>query len=373
MKKTLLIILIGISLFSSFVYSQRPNTKKIGIPYLQAPLNPLDKNIQTYHSSVVNNSTVFQPQVVSNSTSFQSTGLSNATVFQPSQQKIILSGFNQMNSLRDADLEIRYVVNNVSFSSSVFKEKFKKKINDSTYVDAVGGKYRVDATVNYSEYVIDNKNDKKIISNEGIIINNFFLSSLYREYAAAVKIHREKKDIDAMNLYYQIINRSLRSFEFGINDNYGFTLKNYDVSFARGGGRKYDYSDLLKSFENIEIVSKIVKNGFSGDNTPRFGNFSEKMRNEIAQKLDECINIWEEAIKEYIPKKRRTRIGDKIIDHLHISLSAAYFLKGNWWEAYNSLSMVKINKKEIRESKDFKSKIEDYINRLNINKIKYFF
>ena len=368
MKKTLLITLIGISLFSSFVYSQRPNTKKIGIPYLQAPLNPLEKNIETYHSSVVNNSTVFQPQVVSNSNSFQSTGLTNATVFQPSQQKIILSGFNQMNSLGDADLEIRYVVNNVSFSSSVFKEKFKKKINDSTYVDAVGGRYRVDATVNYSEYVIDNKNDKKIISNEGIIINNFFLSSLYREYAAAVKIHSEKKDIDAMNLYYQIINRSLRSFEYVINDNYGFTLKHFDVSFARGRGRKYDYSDLSKAFENIESVREIVKNAFSGDTPPRFGNFSEKMRNEIALKVDECINIWEEAIKEYVPKKRRTRIGDKIIDHLHINLSAAYFLKGNWDKAYGSLSRVSLNKKEIKEASNFRAKIEDYANRININK-----
>tara|TARA_B100001059_G_scaffold71784_2_gene68870 strand:- start:14260 stop:15366 length:1107 start_codon:yes stop_codon:yes gene_type:complete len=368
MKNTPLITLIVISLFSSFIYSQRPNTKKIGIPYIQAPLNPLEKNIETYHSSVVNNSTVFKPQVVSNSTSFQSMGLTNATVFQPSQQKIILSGFNQMNSLGDTDLEIRYVVNNVSFSSSVFKEKFKKKINDSTYIDAVGGKYRVDATVNYSEYVIDNKNDKKIISNEGIIINNFFLSSLYREYATAVKIHSEKKDIDAMNLYYQIINRSLRSFENGINNNYGFTLKHFDVSFARGRGSKYDYSDLSKAFENIESIREIVKNGFSGDTPPRFGNFSEKMRNEIAQKVDECINIWEEAIKEYVPKKRRTRIGDKIIDHLHINLSAAYFLKGNWDKAYSSLSRVSLNKKEIKEASNFRAKIEDYANRININK-----
>ena len=368
MKKTHLITLIGISLFSSFVYSQRPNTKKIGIPYLQAPLNPLEKNIETYHSSVVNNSTVFQPQVISNSTSFQSTGLTNATVFQPSQQKIILSGFNQMNSSGDADLEIRYVINNVSFSSSVFKEKFKKKINDSTYVDAVGGKYRVDATVNYSEYVIDNKNDKKIISNEGIIMNNFFLSSLFREYEAAVKILSEKKDIDAMNLYYQIINRSLRSFENVINDNFGFTLKQFDVSFARGRGRKYDYSDLSKAFENIESVREMVKNAFSGDTPPRFGNFSKKMRNEISQKLDECINIWEEAIKEYVPKKRRTRIGDKIIDHLHINLSAAYFLKGNWDKAYGSLSRVSLNKKEINEASNFRAKIEDYANRININK-----
>ena len=105
------------------------------------------------------------------------------------------------------------MANNVSFSSSIFKETFKKKVNDSTYGDALGGKYRVDATVNFSEYVIYNKNNKKIISNEGIITNNFFLSSLYTEYTAAVNAQSEKKDIDAMNLYYQIINRSLRIFE----------------------------------------------------------------------------------------------------------------------------------------------------------------
>lgn len=368
MKKLVNVLIIGVIFFSSLVYSQKPNTKKIGIPYLQAPLNPLEKNIETYHSLVVNNSTFFQPQLMSNSTSFQSTGLTNATVFQPLKQEIILSGFNKLNSLENVDLEIRYVVNNVSFSSSIFKETFKKKVNDSTYVDALGGKYRVDATVNFSEYVIDNKNNKKIISNEGIIINNFFLSSLYREYTAAVNAHSEKKDIDAMNLYYQIINRSLRSFEYVINDNYGFILKYYDVSFARGSGRKYDYSDLSKSFKNIQSVREIVKKAFSEDSHPRFGNFSEQMRNEIAQKVDESINICEKAIKEYVPRKRRTRIGDRIIDHLYINLSVAYFLKGNWGKAYKSLSMVNINKKEIRESKSLRSKIEDYVNRININK-----
>lgn len=56
----------------------------------------------------------------SNPTAFKSTGLINATLFKPSKQKIILSGFNQMNSLGEPDLEIRYVVNNVSFSSSTF-------------------------------------------------------------------------------------------------------------------------------------------------------------------------------------------------------------------------------------------------------------
>ena len=368
MKKLILVLKIGVIFFSSLLFSQRPNTKNIGIPYLQLPLNPLEKNIETYHSSIVNNSTVFEPSVISNSTSFQTIGLSNTTVFQPSKQKIILNGFNQLNSLENADLEIRFVVNNVSFSSNVFKESFKKKINDSTYIDAIGGKYRVDATVNFSEYIFDNKNEKKMISNEGIIINNFLISSLYTNYLAAVNAHSVRKYIDAMNLYYQIINRSLRSFENDINNNYGFILKYYDVSFARGGGRKYDYSDLSEAFENIRSVREIFKKGFSEHNPPRFGNFSENKRNEITKKVDQSINIFEEAIKEYVPRKRKTRIGDKIIDHLFINLSVAYFLKGNWGEAYNSLSKVNINKKEIRESENLRSKIEDYVYRININK-----
>tara|TARA_B100001175_G_C19446430_1_gene608980 strand:+ start:36 stop:1142 length:1107 start_codon:yes stop_codon:yes gene_type:complete len=368
MKNKLIITLIGISLSTSFVYSQRPNTKKIAIPYLQEPLNPLDNNIESYHSSVVNNSTFFQPKTVNILNIFKSSGITQPSAFQSSKQKIILNGFKEMNSLVDADIEIRFVINNVSFSSNVFKEEYKRKINDTTYVNAIGGKYRVDATVNYSEFIIDNKNDKKVISNEGIIVNNLFVSSLFSEYAPAVIAHDKNKDFNAMNLYSQIINQSLQNFQYGINNNYGFPLKYYDINFVRGRGRKYDYSDLSKAFENIGRIREIVKRAFIEGATSRYGNFTEKMRNEISKKIDECISIWGNAIKEYVPKKRRTRIGDKIIDHLYINLSVAYFLKGNWDKSYNSLSRVKISKGEIKEASKFRSKIEDYVKRININK-----
>jgi len=163
MKKLLLLLLY---IFPLILCSQRPNTKKIAIPYLQSPSTPLKKNVESYFFNVVNNS----------------------TIFQPSNPDLKLKGYQRAAFLSDADLEIKFVINNVSFSSSVFKEKNKKKLNDSTYVSAEGGRYRVDATINYSEYVTDIKNNKNLISNEGVIAK--------RERKKAADFKSKVKDIE---------------------------------------------------------------------------------------------------------------------------------------------------------------------------------
>ena len=60
MKISKLILILNLLIAVNFIYGQRPNTKKIAVPYLQSPINPLNKNIETYFSKVVNYSTVFQ-------------------------------------------------------------------------------------------------------------------------------------------------------------------------------------------------------------------------------------------------------------------------------------------------------------------------
>ena len=88
------------------------------------------------------------------------------------------------------------------------------------------------------------------------------------------------------------------------------------------------------------------------------------MTNELSFRTEECIKILENAIKEYVPKKKRTRIGNKIIDHLYINLSAAYFLNGNLDKASENLKKVKVNKGEIKEAGRFNSKVDDVNNRI---------
>ena len=342
MKISKLILILNLLVAVNFIYGQRPNTKKIAVPYLQSPINPLNKNIETYFSKVVNYS----------------------TVFQTSNSQLNLKGYEKVSSIGEADLEVKFVINNASFTSKPFKAKYKKKVNDSTYIDAEGGKYMVEATINFSEYVNDLKNDKLLISNEGINISNQFTSDLIKDYASAVKQHNNNRSSIAKRIFNENANEGLRRFNNSVNDKYGYPLYYYYIAFARGRGKKFDYSDLSRSFENIERIKEIIKIAFSGSNPPRYGNFSDEMTNELSSRTEECIKILESAIKEYVPKKKRTRIGDKMIDHLYINLSAAYFLNGNLNKASESLKKVKINKGEIKEAGRFNSKVDDVNNRI---------
>ena len=344
MKITKLILILNLLLAINFIYSQRPNTKKIAVPYLQSPINPLNKNIETYISKVVNYS----------------------TVFQTSNSKLKLKGYEKVSLIGEADLEVKFVINNASFSSKPFKAKYKKKVNDSTYIDAEGGKYTVNATINFSEYVKDLKNDKVLISNEGINITNQFTSDLIKDYGSAVKQHNNNRSSIAIRIFNENATEGLRIFNNTINDKFGYPLYYYYMAFARGRGKKFDYSDLSRSFENIERIQEIIKSAFSGTNPPRYGNFSDEMTNELSTRTEECIKILEYAIKEYVPKKKRTRIGNKIIDHLYINLSAAYFLNGNLDKASENLKKVKVNKGEIKEAGRFNSTVEDVSNRIKL-------
>ena len=60
MKKSKIYLILSLFVALNFAYSQRPNTKKISVPYIKFPLNPLNKNIEKYVSKVVNYSTIFQ-------------------------------------------------------------------------------------------------------------------------------------------------------------------------------------------------------------------------------------------------------------------------------------------------------------------------
>ena len=72
-----------------------------------------------------------------------------------------------------------------------------------------------------------------------------------------------------------------------------------------------------------------------------------------------------------MPRKKKTKITDKIIDHLYINLATAYFLNGELNKASETIKGVKINKGEIKVASQFNSKIEDVSKRLKLQWEKY--
>ena len=67
-----------------------------------------------------------------------------------------------------------------------------------------------------------------------------------------------------------------------------------------------------------------------------------------------------------MPRKKKTKISDKIIDHLYINLATAYFLNGELNNDSETLKGVKINKGEKKAASQFNSKIEDVSKRLKL-------
>ena len=344
--KKIIILLVSI-LFLFQLNAQRPSAKQIAIPYLQYPSFPLEKNIETYFFKIINNSTALYTRNL----------------------KLKLEGYKELDFYSNVDLEIKFVINAVSFSSYIKKEIYNKKINDSTYIKAQGGRYFVEARMNYSEFINDTKNSSVLLSNEGVIKLSTFDSGLIKNYNETVKLHNNNRDRHAFILHGNMINFSIIKFNNELNNKHGFSLRTYYMPFVRGKGRKFNYSDLNKAYNNFKSVSENTYKAFRKDNHSKFGDFKANDENNNRLKLDNCIKIWENAIKEYVPNKRKTRIGDKIIDYLYLNLSAAHLMNAyssdNWDDVYNNLSKVKVNKSEINKANSFESKVIEIQKRIN--------
>ena len=336
--KKLFIILVFIPLVYFFsiniLQAQRPNTKKVQLKYLIPPETPLPENIKLYTSRVINLTSVYLP------------------IPFPSQNKVIkLIGYKTAPSISEADLTIKFVVNSISLNGAPIESKYREKINDSVSIERIGGIYNIEAFLNYSKYVEDVKNNKVLISKEGISIRNSFKSYRYKTYGEAIKAFEKNKENHAAKLNYSLYNSALGDFKYEINNSYGFPLKQSRYSIARGKGRKYDYSDLQSAF-NIFQNTLEEYNGHD-------------ISQEFEKNILKCIEIWNIAIQQYIPKKRRTRIGDKIIGELYYNVAVAYFVLRDWNKVYENLEKIKKNKRLKKISNNFELQTKNMQNRYN--------
>jgi hypothetical protein len=335
-----LFILFATFLSVNYFYGQRPNIKKIQFKYIQPPKTPLSKNIKSYTSRAINQTSYSLP------------------IPFPSQNKVIqLSGYETATSIGESDLTIKFVVNSISFDGFAREVKYKEKINDSVYIERTGGDYTVEAFLNYSEYIEDIKNNKNLMSNEGISNRNTFNSKRYKTYSEAIKAYEKNRGADAKRMHYSLYKSVLENFIYRLNDRFGFPLKQSQYPIARGAGRKYDYSDLENAFNLLKSTLKEY-NGVD-------------LTDEIKNSIHRCIEIWENSILEYIPKKRRTRIGDKIISELHYNIAFAYFVLRDWNKVYENLDKMKGKKRLRKTSNNFELKTKDMQNRyINQNTLK---
>ena len=326
MKITLTIIAI-ILFVNCTLYGQKPNTKAISIDYIQPPLQPLNLNVKTYYSAVSNASDKFEFSI------------------SKERSRIVLSGYEKIDSRENADLIISFKINSTSYEGEVKKEVYEKQLEDKSKVKKTGGKYSVDAYLSYSISFQDVKNNIILRNEDGNVAKKTFTSKLYDTYSAAASSYKESKNKVSKDLLRKVYEEELNKYIWGLNSKYGFPIEGLGVPIARGKGKKHDYSDLVSAFDTFSIA---VKQFNENNLSPQFNSL-----------VDTCITTWQSAIKEYQPKNKKARIGDKNIGHINFNLASAFFILNEWDKAIEYLEVVSNTKGQKLIALDFKKTILD--------------
>ena len=287
----------------NFLYGQKPNVKTVQIKYVQPPDKPFQDNVELYYSEIVNNAANFN--------------------ISPTKEKnrIRLTGYERANSLNDADVLFKFTLGGASYETSVKKETYQKKVNDSTYVEKTGGLYTVTAYLSNSVLVQDLKNDQHLGSGAGKSAQKTYTSSVFSTYNNAVDAVNEKKSEHAQEMYKELYDDRITYFNNYVNDNYGFPQKTLYVHIARGKGKKHDYTDLVNAFSTFRSsIDNYNENGLS---------------EEVIIEMNSCIKTWNNAIQEYEPGTKKAKIGDKIIGYLYFNVAYAHFVLREWDSVYD--------------------------------------
>jgi len=306
-----LLILVGVILVINIelVLAQKANVKNVNVEYIVPPEKPLKSNVKDFYSEVTNKVLEFPLMI------------------EQEQQRIHLKGYKRALKKEDADFLVEFKVNSAKFEMKVFKANYEKKINDSISVTRVGAKYEVKAYLGTSVNVKDVANNKVLKSVIGNVAEKTYLSKIYHSYNGAVENVNNNRYDDAKKLYKEIYDSQVHNLVNYLNKNYGFSKDNIFLPISRGKGKRYDYSDLQNAFEKFSEVATLYNKG--------------ELTDDALKELDECISIWADAIKEYQPKTRKTRIGDKNIGSLYVNTACAFFLKKEWNKVHEYLEKSK--------------------------------
>ncbi|MGK7390944.1 MAG: hypothetical protein ACNS60_11365 [Candidatus Cyclobacteriaceae bacterium M2_1C_046] len=302
-------ILLTLCLLTVAFYAagQKANTKNVYVKYIQPPLKPLPPNVKTY---------IF----------LQQNNVSNFNITEHNQKRLSLPGYEKVNSSVEADLMIRIKIHSIKFDGQVAKQTYRKKINDSTYVDKIGGVYTVKAGMRTSSYIKDLRNDKVIHPDKPKTIDKTFTSTTYSTYNEAVAAYNKQKDAQAMKVANEILNDVRVAFQNSIINNHGYASKSTIVDIARGKGRKHDYSDLEQAYEEFDGAVELIN--------------ETGLTEELEKIIYECIDVWRAAIKQYEPDNKKARIGDKNIGSLYYNIAAAKFVLQKYYLVYPLLDTV---------------------------------
>ncbi|MDO6435937.1 hypothetical protein Q4534_00905 [Cyclobacterium sp. 1_MG-2023] len=305
-------------------YGQRPNSKAIKFDIRQPPSNPLPTNVKTYYGEYLNKTSNFRTSTLSSDDP------------EKEGKRIVLYGYKRAESKLSADVLLTITVNGANYEKSIESYKGKKKQKDGTVIEVTEYTFRVIAKLNTSVEMRDLRNDKVLILQEGLEMVDQWESSFLESKALAEKGLKVSGIPNVPYQYASIYKKRFNEFVDRVNNDYGFPIVNFKFQIATGKARKFEYEDLNSAYSKIKnLASKYPVSDMS---------------NEYRLELQECVEIWKEALNEYQPNKKKARINDKIAGALFMNIAKAYFMMQDWKMVYTFCDKAKSFKTEMNSA-----------------------
>lgn len=333
MKSFMLILILLCS--QSLAFAQKPGTKRVDIKYIQPPSIPVSDDVKTYYVEVRNSDGGIELNI------------------ENQQNQIVLEGFERAVVLEEADLHIRYDLQRTYYERGEMKKEQRKRKEKDQEVAYNVWFWTTTAKVSIGYEVKDIVNDKFLDSHAGESFKKSKTSDEYTSYSKADDARDEYKNV-ARGLAAQTFSEEIKKFNTKINDKFGFPKRNFNVPIARGKGKKHDYSDLEGAFEEFSAAIAIYNE--SG------------LTDEVIEKVNNCITVWEAAIQEHAPGDKKARISDKNIGHINNNVATAYFVLQDWDNFTKYLDVASAEKGQATHISYARELVADLKNRIEINK-----
>ena len=282
-----LIMILGLS-FS--MYGQKAKTEKIVVKQFHLPSSPLSSHIKTF---AVNFNSEYDK------------------IPNYKETSLDIKGYERV-SIEEANVVIKL---------EVLDGKLIAKSDTKVITSNNNGKAEVkmNITVNSS---IELK--CTLIDKNGLVIHNIqypnydeTTKTTYKTSAIAASTNPEtafKRHADnAINHTLKItLSKAKNATQDYLDKHFSYYTEEINFNISTGKGGKFYYSDLDKALDKFKQGAQI---------------YSEKqLTKDVETLLTECVQIWENATKEYKPGDKKSRISDKNISEIYHNISVAYYL-----------------------------------------------
>jgi hypothetical protein len=291
------LIFILLAGFSLNIYGQKSKTEIVIIKQLHLPLHPLSNQIKTY--------------AIDCSSDYEQ-------IQNYSEPSLEIKGYER-TSIENADVVIRLKIpDGCSFPKSITKTG---KSDETTTV-------KMNITVN-SEIALE----CVLIDKEGYYIHNVHYPN-YEDITRTTftTIITSSKDFEtafkecsdnAINHTLKItLNKVRKATQEYLDKHFSYYTEEIEFKISTCKNNKFDYSDLDSALINFQRAAKLYS--------------ENELTGEVKILLKDCISIWDNAINEYKPNIKKTRISNKNIARIYHNLSVAYYLSDQFDDALKS-------------------------------------